>query len=178
MKALPLPSPKVLLSSEYKRYYGQLRLPYGPNGTSFPYIHPLLPCTAPVRCLPCYPIRLPLRVTPATPEAHQSVLAVFVKTDAPAFPSGQKGQRLRLRFRGYIWVRFRCNPQVCSAHFLGLCQGTMCFGLPLAPPSSYMGELPNSHGRTLTDESYVIHGILSGTESRSAFVPLPLIGMR
>ena len=26
-----------------------------------------------------------------------------------------------------------------------------------------MGELPNSHGRTLTDESYVMHGILSGT---------------
>ena len=82
---------------------------------------------------------------------------------ATAFPSGQKGQRLRLRFRGYIWLRFRCNPQVCSAHFLGLCQGTLCFGLPLAPPSSYMGELPNSHGRTLTDKSYVIHGILSGT---------------
>jgi hypothetical protein len=82
---------------------------------------------------------------------------------ATAFPSGQKGQRLRLRFRGYIWLRFRCNPQVCSAHFLGLCQGTLCFGLPLAPPSSYMGELPNSHGRTLTDKSYVIHGILSRT---------------
>jgi hypothetical protein len=26
-----------------------------------------------------------------------------------------------------------------------------------------MGELPNSHGRTLTDKSYVMHGILSGT---------------
>jgi len=39
----------------------------------------------------------------------------------------------------------------------------MCSGLPLALPSSYMGELPNSHGRTLTDKSYVMHGILSGT---------------
>jgi hypothetical protein len=86
------------------------------------------------------------------------------KTDAPAFPSRQKGQRLPLRFRGYIWVRFRCNPQFCSAHFLGLCQRTMRFRLPLTPPSSYMGELPNSHGRTLTDESYVMQGILSGTE--------------
>ena len=35
-------------------------------------------------------------------------------------------------------------------------------GLPLTPPSSYVGELPNSHGRTLTDESYVVHGIRSG----------------
>jgi hypothetical protein len=29
--------------------------------------------------------------------------------------------------------------------------------------SVYKGELLNSHGRTLTDESYVMHGILSGT---------------
>jgi hypothetical protein len=27
----------------------------------------------------------------------------------------------------------------------------------------HMGELPNSHGRTLTDKSYVMHSILSGT---------------
>jgi hypothetical protein len=30
-----------------------------------------------------------------------------------------------------------------------------------------MGELPNSHGRTLTDKSYVMHGILSGTYLRA-----------
>jgi hypothetical protein len=66
-------------------------------------------------------------------------------------------------FRGYIWVRFRSNPQVCSAHFLGLCQRTMCFRSSFTLPSSYMGELPNSHGRTLTDKSYVMPGILSGT---------------
>jgi hypothetical protein len=62
-------------------------------------------------------------------------------------------------------IQERCNPQVCSAHFLGLGQKTMCFRLPFTLPSSYMGELPNSHGRTLTDESYVMHGILSGTET-------------
>jgi hypothetical protein len=45
----------------------------------------------------------------------------------------------------------------------------MCFRLPLTPPSSYMGELPNSHGRTLTDESYVMHGILSGTALTASF---------
>src|SRR3990167_1462603 len=42
-----------------------------------------------------------------------------------------------------------------------LCQGTLRFGLPLTPPSSYVGELPFSHRRTLTDKSYVIHGIRS-----------------
>jgi hypothetical protein len=38
MKALPLPSPKVLLFSRSKRYYGQLRLPYRPNEISHPYM--------------------------------------------------------------------------------------------------------------------------------------------
>jgi hypothetical protein len=49
MKALPLPSPKVVLSLRSKRYYGQLRLPYRPNGISYPYIHLLPPCMASVR---------------------------------------------------------------------------------------------------------------------------------
>jgi len=34
---------------------------------------------------------------------------------------------------------------------------------PLTPPAGYMGALPNSHGRTLTDKPNVMHGILSGT---------------
>jgi hypothetical protein len=38
-------------------------------------------------------------------------------------------------------------------------------GMPARPPiSNYMSELPNSQGRTLTDESYGMHGILSGPE--------------
>jgi hypothetical protein len=37
------------------------------------------------------------------------------------------------------------------------------------PISSYMGELPNSHVRTLTDKSYVMHGIPSGTYLRHLF---------
>src|SRR4030043_1888638 len=66
MKALPLPSPKVLLSLRSKRYYGQLRLPCRPSEFSSPYIHPLLSCTTSARasratpygfpaCHPCYP---------------------------------------------------------------------------------------------------------------------------
>jgi hypothetical protein len=66
MKALPLPSPKVLLSLESHRYYGQLRFPYGPNGTSSPYIHPLLPCTAPLRASRATPYDFPC-VSPLLP---------------------------------------------------------------------------------------------------------------
>jgi hypothetical protein len=35
--------------------------------------------------------------------------------------------------------------------------------LLFTPPYRYLGKLPNSHGRTLTDDSYVTLGILSGT---------------
>ena len=57
---------------------------------------------------------LPLRVTPVTPGAHLSVLVVIVKIDAPVFPTVGKGRQLHRVFRGYIWVRSRCNPQDCS----------------------------------------------------------------
>ncbi len=45
---------------------------------------------------------LPLRVTPVTPEAHLSVVAVIVKIDASVFPIVGKGRRLHRVFRGYI----------------------------------------------------------------------------
>ena len=102
MKVLPLSSPKVMLSLEYKRYYGQLRLPCQPNETSFPYIHQLpLPQHrqgSPVFIL----VWLPLRVTPVTPEVHLSVLVVFVKIDATVFPLLIRGRQLHRVFRGYI----------------------------------------------------------------------------
>src|SRR5512139_1764378 len=70
MKALPLPSPKVMPSLRSKRYYGQLRLPYRPDGISFPYIHPLLSCAASARAsratsygLPCVSPLLPREST-------------------------------------------------------------------------------------------------------------------
>ena len=67
---------------------------------------------------------LPLRVTPVTPEAHLSVLAVFVRIDAPVFPLVGEGRQLHSMFRGYIQVRSRCAPQVCSALLQSLCQET------------------------------------------------------
>jgi len=67
MKALPLPSPKVMLSLRFYRYYGQLPLPCRPDGISSSYIHPLLSCAAFVRAsratsygLPCV-VRIEIR---------------------------------------------------------------------------------------------------------------------
>ena len=66
MKALPLPSLKVLLSLRFKRYYGQLRLPYRPSEISSPYIHPLLSCTASERASRAIPHGSPC-VSPLLP---------------------------------------------------------------------------------------------------------------
>ena len=65
-----------------------------------------------------------LLLTPVTPEAHLSVLVVIVRIDAPVFPTVGKGRQLHRVFRGYIWVRSRCGPQVCSALLQSLCQET------------------------------------------------------
>ena len=67
---------------------------------------------------------LPLRVTPVTPEAHLSVVAVIVRIDAPVFPLVGEGRQLHCEFRGYIQVRLRCNPQACSTPLRSLCQET------------------------------------------------------
>ena len=66
MKALPLPSPKVLLSLRSNRYYGQLRFPCRPGKISSPYIHPLPPCTAPARASRATPHDFPC-VSPLLP---------------------------------------------------------------------------------------------------------------
>jgi hypothetical protein len=65
-----------------------------------------------------------LRVTPVTPGVHLSVLVVIVRINAPVFPTVEKGRQLHRVFRGYIWVRSRYNPQVCSTPLRSLCQGT------------------------------------------------------
>jgi len=94
MKALPLPSPKVLLSLGFKRYYGQLRLPSRPSEISSPYIHPLLSCIASERASRAIPHGFPC-VSPLLPrKSHLSVLAVFVRTDVSAFPLRPRGRQL------------------------------------------------------------------------------------
>src|SRR4030043_949546 len=66
MKALPLPSPKVLLSLRSKRYYGQLRFPCRPSQFSVPYIPPLPPCVASARTSRATPHGFPC-VSPLLP---------------------------------------------------------------------------------------------------------------
>ena len=66
MKALPLSSPKVLLSLRSNRYYGQLRLPCRPSKFSSPYIHPLPPCMASARASRATPHGFPC-VSPLLP---------------------------------------------------------------------------------------------------------------
>ena len=63
---------------------------------------------------------LPLRVAPVTSEAHLSVLVVLVRIDASVFPFVGEGRQLHCEFRGYIRVRSRCDPQVCSARLKSL----------------------------------------------------------
>jgi hypothetical protein len=96
MKVLPLPSPKVMLSLGYKRYYGQLRLPGRLGKISSPYIYRL-----PTGHRPGPPVFiivwLPLPVTPLTPEVHLSVLVVRVRIAAPVFPRVGGGRQLHLR---------------------------------------------------------------------------------
>ena len=48
--------------------------------------------------LPCYPVWLPLRVAPVTPEVHLSVTVVFVKVDASVFPFVGQGRQLHSFF--------------------------------------------------------------------------------
>jgi len=69
-------------------------------------------------------IWLPLRVAPITPEVHLSVAVVIVRIDASVFPLVEEGRQLHCEFRVYMWVRFRYDPQVCSAPFRSLCQRT------------------------------------------------------
>jgi len=124
MKVLPLSSLKVMLSLRYKRYYEQLRLPCRPSETSFPYIHQL-PLSLHRQGSPAFILAwLPLRVTPVTTEVHLSVMVVIVRIDAPVFPLVGRGRQLHCVFRGYIRVRSRCDPQVCSTPLWSLCQET------------------------------------------------------
>jgi len=99
---------------------------------------------------------LPRRVRPGP--------AGVVASPPSAFPLRSWGRhpqllvtRLRLGFAA------RCNLRGCALPFREVCQGTQCFRLPVAPPSSYLGDTANSQGRTFTGKSHGIHGIQAET---------------
>ena len=143
MKALPLPSPKVMLSLRYNRYnMGNSDSLADPVELRF-LIATSCRFTQHRQGSPAFIIIwLLLRATPVTPGAYLSVTVVIVRIDASVFPRSGKGRQLHCAFRGYIYVHLRCGPQICSTPFRSLCQKTWCSRLPFTPPSSYVGELP------------------------------------
>ena len=56
-------------------------------------------------------------------------------------------------------IAARCDLRGCALPSGSARQGTQCFRLPVAPPSSYLGDAANSQGRTCTGKSHGIHGI-------------------
>jgi hypothetical protein len=104
-------------------------------------------------------IWLPLRVTPDTPRVHLSVMVVIVRINAPVFPFSGQGRQLCPAFS-------RLHPGSLSLRPTGLLDspweplsGNLALLVTLCTSLKLRGELPNSHGRTLTDKSYVLHGI-------------------
>ena len=98
--------------------------------------------------LPCYPVWLPLCVASGTPEVHLSVLAVFVRIGAAGLPQLVRGS-------GNIIMYYEAKSRFACAATRRLARplkralsGNLASGLLLTPPSCYVGELPNSHGRT------------------------------
>ena len=84
IKALPLPSPEVVLSSGYKRYYGHLRLPLRPDEnfvslylpvaiSRHPKGSPVLPRMASPACHPCYPGSLAVGSGSYRQDSHRSL---------------------------------------------------------------------------------------------------------
>jgi hypothetical protein len=84
MKAVPLPSPEVMLSSGCKRYYGHLRLPLGPDEnfvslylpvaiSRHPKGSPVLPRMASPACHPCYPGSLAVGSGSYCQDSHRSL---------------------------------------------------------------------------------------------------------
>ena len=55
---------------------------------------------------------------------RKDVLPHVTAIDAPVFPLVGEGRQLHRVFRGYLWVRLRCDPPVCSTPLKSLCQGT------------------------------------------------------
>jgi hypothetical protein len=114
MKVLPLPSPKAMLSLRYRGTMGKSGSLADPTKFRF-FISARLPPDEHRQGPPVFiVIWLPLRVTPVTPGVYLSVTVVFVRIDTPVLLIVGEGQQLHCEFRGYIQVRPRCDPQVCS----------------------------------------------------------------
>jgi len=102
----------------------------------------------------------PLRVTSVTREPILSFMVVGVKIDAPVFPTVRKRSTTPSCVSSYIWVSLTLRPaglldslkEPLSGNLV--VSGTPYTSLQLRGRSY---RIPN--GRTLTDKSYVLHGI-------------------
>jgi hypothetical protein len=109
--------------------------------------------------LPCYPVWLPLRVAPDTPGVHLSVLAVIVRIDVSAFLQKSESRQLHLISYEATYRFPSLRPAGLLAPLIETLTGNLVLQVTLYTSLCYMDELPNSHGRTLTGKSHVIHGI-------------------
>ena len=114
---------------------------------------PVVPREAVPACHPCYP--------------GGSGLAwqVWWPDRRTAFPLRSRGRHPQILFNeATAGFAARCDLRGCALLLGSARQGTQCFRLPVAPPSSYLGDAANSQGRTSTGKSHGIHGMLPGTE--------------
>ncbi len=159
MKALPLPSPKVLLLWDPIGTVGNSDSLTGRKGTSSPYIPPFMPCTLPARASRATPHGFPC-VSPLLPREPTDPFWQFsLRPVSQPSPNVHRVGNSTLNYEATYRFASAATRRFARLPPGSLCQETLCFGLLPTPPPSYVGELPNSHGRTLTDKSYVIHGI-------------------
>ena len=85
MKAVPLPSPEVMLSSGCERYYGHLRLPYKTE-ENFVSLYLPVAIIGILKGLPCSLAWLTPACHPCHPGSLSVGLVVIVRTDMAAFP--------------------------------------------------------------------------------------------
>ena len=143
VKVRPLPSAEVLLSSTCKRYYEPLRLPARPRTTSaWPYTPQLGARHPPTRLSHGAPWDCP-RMPSLLPRRARCVPAVGLDPATPAFPQRPRGRRPRLCNEATPGFATRYGLRGCPLPSGSGRQGTQRFGLPLAPPSSYLGGLPS-----------------------------------
>ena len=116
---------------------------------------------------------------PRKPVCRFSV--VIVRTDIAAFPQRPQGRRLRLNNEATYRFAFAATRRFAGPTQWAVVRELNASGYPLHLPLSYMGELPNSHGRTSTGKSYDLHGIrtsLSLQDPRSFFWEAAGVGCR
>jgi hypothetical protein len=96
---------------------------------------------------------------PVTPGAHLSVTVVSARIDVPIFSNVGEGRRLHLCISRLHLSSLALRPADLLNSLSEPLSGNLMLRVTLGTSLKLYGELPNSHGRTSTDKSYVLHGI-------------------